>query len=78
MTAVRCDMENCYWRKDGTCSREVIKIKDYHCENYRYHIAAKIVEHTGREDEHYWYCSRCNSRDVGEYDKFCSQCGVKF
>ena len=39
---------------------------------------AKVIEHPGHEDEHYWYCSNCGSKDVYEEDKYCSQCGVKF
>ncbi len=78
MTMIRCDMENCYWRMDGNCSREVIKIKDYHCENYCHHQRAKVIEHPGVEDEHYWYCSICGNRNVYIDDNFCLHCGVRF
>lgn len=78
MTYVKCNMKDCYWRMDGHCSLKEISIKDYHCENYRHHIIAKVIEHSGREDEHYWYCSKCGCKDVYERDKYCSNCGVKF
>ena len=39
---------------------------------------AKVIEHPGHEDEHYWYCSKCGSKDVYEDDNFCSYCGVRF
>lgn len=39
---------------------------------------AKVIEHPGVEDEHYWYCSICGSHDVFIDDNFCPHCGVRF
>lgn len=78
MTHVRCNNKDCYWKMDGYCSLSGIEIKDYHCSNYRTYNITKVIEHYGYENEHYWYCSNCGSKDVYEDDKYCSSCGVKF
>ena len=85
MTIVKCNMEDCYWRMDGHCSCKEILIKDYHCENFRHYIKPEILyikpevrERPGREDEHYYYCSMCGSKEVYIDDNFCSHCGVRF
>ena len=45
---------------------------------YCHYQRAEVIEHPGVEDEHYWYCSKCGSKDVYENDNFCSYCGVRF
>ena len=78
MIAVRCDMKDCYWRTGINCSRDIISIKDYHCENFRHYIKPEAIEHPGVEDNHYYYCSICGSKEVYIDDNFCSHCGVRF
>lgn len=77
MTSIICHMEDCYWRLDNHCSLSDIMIENYHCNNYRSHKEAKVIEHPGAEDE-YYYCSICNCKDVYIDDNFCLNCGIKF